>query len=60
MLSMAVQVATVHICTYSQVSPHMDYEYAVRELLNSEVPQAYTTIKTEQQADENILGVIRA
>ena len=37
----------------------MHYEYAVRELLSSEVPQAYTTIKTEQQAEENMMGVIR-
>ena len=53
---MAVQVATLSICTYLQGSPLMDYEY----LLNIEVPQAYTTIKTEQQADKNMMGVVRA
>ena len=59
-ISMAVQVVTVSICTYLQGSPPMDDEYAVRELLSSEVPQAYTTIKTEQQAEEIMMGVIRA
>ena len=61
-ISMAVQVATVSICTYLQRSPPIGYEYAVRDLLSSEVPQAYTytTIRTEQQADGNLMGVIRA
>ena len=59
-VSMAVHVATVSICTYLQASPLMDYEYAVRELLGGEIPQVYTTIKTEQQAAENMMGVIRA
>ena len=58
-LSLVVQVAAVSICTYWQGSPPMDYEYVIREHLSSEVPQAYTTIKTEQQADEIMLGVIR-
>ena len=57
---MTVQVTNVFICTYLQGSPPMDYEYAVRELLGSEVPQAYPTIKTEQQAEENMMEVIRA
>ena len=34
-ISMAVQVATVSICTYLQGSSPMDYEYAARELLSS-------------------------
>ena len=55
-----VQVATVSIFTYLQGSPPMDYEYVIRELLSSEVPQIYTTIKTEQQSKENMMGVIRA
>ena len=38
----------------------MDYEYVVRDLLNGEVPQVYNTIKTEQQVEENMMGVIRA
>ena len=49
--SMAVHLP-VSICTYLQGSPLMDYENIVRELLSSEVHQAYTTIKTEQQAEE--------
>ena len=58
-LSMAVQVAAVSICTCLQVSPPMGYENAVRELLSSQVPHAYTTIKKEQQAEETMMGVIR-
>ena len=51
-VSMAVQVATVSVFTYLQGSPPMDYEQVVRETLSGEVPQVYTTIKTEQQAKE--------
>ena len=59
-ISMAVQIVNVFICTYLQGNPPMDYVDVARELLSSEVPQAYTTIKTVQQADENMMGVIRA
>ena len=59
-VSIAAQVATVSICSYLQGSPPMGYEFAARDLLSSEVPQAYTTIKTEQQLEENMMGVIRA
>ena len=38
----------------------MDYKYVVRDLLSSEVPQAYTSIKTEQQAKETMMGVVIA
>ena len=38
----------------------MGYEYAACDLLSSEVPQAYTVIKTEQQSEEIMMGVIRA
>ena len=57
---MAVHVATVFIFTYLQGSPPMDYEYVIKELLSSEVPQVHTAIKTEQQAEENMMGIIRA
>ena len=59
-ISTAVQVATVSISAYVQGSPPMDYEYVIKELLSREVPQVYTTIKTEQQSEENMMGVIRA
>ena len=32
----------------------------IQETLSGEMPQAYTTIKTELQAEENMMGVIRA
>ena len=38
----------------------MNYEQLIRETLSGEMPQAYTTIKTEQQAEEDKMGVVRA
>ena len=41
----------------------MDYEFAVQwitKLHRSEVPQVYTTSKTEKQSEQNMMGVIRA
>ena len=33
--------------------------YAIHGLISREMPQVYTTINTEQQAEENMLGMIR-
>ena len=57
---MAIQVATVSIFTYLQGSPPMSYACMIQETLSGEMPQAYTTIKTELQAEENMMGVNRA
>ena len=59
-VSLAVHIATVSIFTYLQGSPPMNYDQMIRETLSGEMPQAYTTIKTEQQAEENMMGVVRA
>ena len=59
-VSMAVQVATVSIFTYLQGIPTMSYECMIQKTLSGKMPQAYTTIKTELQAEENMMGVIRA
>ena len=59
-VSLAVHVATVSIFTYLQGSPPMSYAQMIRETYSGEVPQAYTTIKTEQQVEENMMGVVRA
>ena len=59
-VSLAVHIATVSIFTYFQGSPPMNYGQMIRETLSGEMPQAYTTIKTEQQAEENMMGVVRA
>ena len=59
-VSMAVQVATVSIFTHLQGSPPMSSECMIQESLSGEMPQAYTTIKTERQAEENMMGVICA
>ena len=47
-VSLAVHVATVSIFTYLQGSPPMSYAQMIRETYSGEVPQAYTTVKTEQ------------
>ena len=59
-ISLAVHVATVSIITYLQGSPPMSYAQMMRETYSGEVPQAYTTVKTEQQVEENMMGVVRA
>ena len=59
-VSLAVHVATVSIFKYLQGSPPMSYAQMIRETYSGEVPQAYTTVKTEQQVVENMMGVVRA
>ena len=58
--SLAVRVATISICTYVRGEPPMTYAYAVRNVRSGKVPQAYTTIKSEAQLEENMMGVIKA
>ena len=59
-VSLAVSVPTVYICTYLQgVRPHT-YATMLANTLSGEVAQAYTTIKTEKQLEENLMGVLRA
>ena len=43
-----VQAPTVSFCTYLQCIPPMSYERAARDLQSSNVPEAYTTIKTKR------------
>ena len=57
---MADQVLTGSICTTLQGTPPMEYEYAARDLLSSEVPQDSTTRKTEHWSEENMMGVKRS
>ena len=59
-VSLAVHVATISIFTYLQGSPPMSYAQMIRETYSGEVPQAYPTVKTEQQVEENMMGVVRA
>ena len=60
LVSLAVHIATVSIFTYLHGNPPMSYDQMIRETLSGEMPQEYTTIKTEQQAEENMMGVVRA
>ena len=46
-VSLAVHIATVSIFTYLQGSPPLNYAQMMQETFSGEMPQAYTTIKTE-------------
>ena len=59
-VSLAVHIATVSIFTYLQGSPPLNYAQMIQETFSGEMPQAYTTIKTEQQVEESLMGVVRA
>ena len=59
-VSPALHIATVSIFTFLQGSPPMNYEQVIPETLSGEKPQAFTSIKTEQQAEESMVGVVRA
>ena len=59
-VSLAVHDATVSIFTYLQGSPPKSYAQMIRETYSGEVSQAYSTVKTEQQVEENMMGVVRA
>ena len=37
----------------------MNYDQMIRETLSGEMPQTYTTVKTEQHAGEKMMGVVR-
>ena len=56
-----VHVLTMSYFTYLHGDPLMCYEHVSRDMiLSSEVPHAYTTIKNEQQLEENMMGTVRA
>ena len=57
---MAVLVHLVSICTYLQGSQPLTYPKVISAIMSEEMPQAYTTIKTEKQLEENLMGLLRA
>ena len=44
--------------TYLQGVQHMKYERMVTEVLQAPIPNAYTTMKTVKQKEENLLRVL--
>ena len=56
-IAIALRVHPVSICTYLQGSPPLTYPRVLDTVMSGEMPQAYTTIKTEKQLEENLMGV---
>ena len=59
-LSMAVQVHMVSFCTYLQGRPSLAYPRVVHAVLSGEMPHGHTTLKSEKQLVENLMGLLRA
>ena len=58
-IAMAVLVHPVSICTYLQGSQPLTYSKVLSAIMSGEMPQAYTTIETEKQLEENLMGLLR-
>ena len=59
-IAMAVLVYPVSIFTYLQGSQPLTYPKELSAIMSWEMHQAYTTIKTEKQLEENLMGLLRA
>ena len=59
-LAMAVQVHMASFCTYLQGRPSLAYPRVVHAVLSGEMPHGYTTLKSEKQLEENLMGLLRA
>ena len=59
-LARAVQVRMVSFCTYLQGRPSLTYPRVVQAVLSGEMPHGYTTLKSEKQLEENLMGLLRA
>ena len=59
-LARAVQVHMVSFCTYLQGRPSLTYPRVVQAVLSGEMPHGYTTLKSEKQLEENLMGLLRA
>ena len=56
----AVQVHMTSFCTYLQGRPSLAYPRVVHAVLSGEMPLGYTTLKSERQLEENLMGLLRA
>ena len=59
-LARAVQVHMVYFCTCLQGRPSLTYPRVVQAVLSGEMPHGYTTLKSEKQLEENLMGLLRA
>ena len=59
-LATAVQVHMVSFSTYLRGRPPLAYPRVIHAVLSGEVPHGYTTIKSERELEENLMGLLRA
>ena len=59
-LATAVQVHMVSFSTYLQGRPSLAYPRVVHAVLSGEMPHGYTTLKSERDLEENLVGLLRA
>ena len=59
-LATAVQVHMVSFSTYLRGRPSLAYPRVIHAVLSGEVPHGYTTIKSERELEENLMGLLRA
>ena len=59
-LAAAVQVHMVSFSTYLQGRPSLAYPRVIHAVLSGELPHGYTTLKSERELEENLVGLLRA
>ena len=59
-LATAVQVHMVSFSTYLRGRPSLAYPRVIHAVLSGEVPHGYTTVKSERELEENLMGLLRA
>ena len=59
-LATAVQMHMVSFSTYLRGRPSLAYPRVISSVLSGEVPHGYTTLKSERELGENLMGLLRA
>ena len=59
-LAAAVQIHMVSFSTYLQGRPSLAYPRVIHAVLSGEMPHGYTTLKSERELEENLVGLLRA
>ena len=59
-LATAVQVHMVSFSTYLRGRPSLAYPRVIHAVLSGEVSHGYTTLKSERELEENLMGLLRA
>ena len=59
-LATAVQVHMVSFSTYLPGRPSLAYPRVIHAVFSGEMPHGYTTLKSERELEENLMGLLRA